>query len=51
MWSVLTGGNMNRHCLNLQVYVECTVLLSHILTQWIFLFLPDIPKQGGNKIK
>ena len=49
--SVVMGSNMNRYCLNLQGYLECTVLLSHILTEWIFLFLLYIPKQAGNKVK
>lgn len=45
------GGNRNRYSLNLQDYLVLTGLLHHILTAWIFLFLSDIPKQGGNKNK
>lgn len=50
LWAGVGGGNRNRHPLNFQGYLGCSDLLSQVLTEWVFLLLPDIPEQGGNKM-
>lgn len=47
---VLGGADRNRHCLNFQGYWGCADLLSQVLTEWVFLLLPNIPEQGGNEM-
>lgn len=47
---VLGAADRSRHCLNSQGYLGCADLLSQVLTERVFLLLPNIPEQGGSEM-